>query len=103
MLLRRCCNAWWRRVGSARNPAEAFTATKPGRIGQIAQRWASLSRGGHGRQRYFQSKGMNKRMPEVESGLKPYYEESQGIYDVSDEFFALFLDPTMGYTCAYFE
>ena len=35
--------------------------------------------------------------------LTPYYEESQSIYDVSDEFFALFLDPTMGYTCAYFE
>ena len=38
-------------------------------------------------------------MPE----LRPFYEESQSIYDVSDEFFALFLDPTMGYTCAYFE
>ncbi len=37
------------------------------------------------------------------TSLKPYYEESQSIYDVSDEFFALFLDPTMGYTCAYFE
>ncbi|MGB9302579.1 MAG: cyclopropane mycolic acid synthase family methyltransferase [Mycobacterium sp.] len=37
------------------------------------------------------------------SELKPYYEESQSIYDVSDEFFALFLDPTMAYTCAYFE
>ncbi len=35
--------------------------------------------------------------------LTPYYEESQSIYDISDEFFALFLDPTMGYTCAYFE
>jgi mycolic acid methyltransferase UmaA len=35
--------------------------------------------------------------------LKPFYEESQSIYDVSDEFFALFLDRTMGYTCAYFE
>jgi cyclopropane-fatty-acyl-phospholipid synthase len=35
--------------------------------------------------------------------LKPFYEESQSIYDVSDEFFALFLDPTMAYTCAYFE
>lgn len=42
-------------------------------------------------------------MPEVENDLAPYYEESQGIYDVSDDFFALFLDPTMGYTCAYFE
>jgi cyclopropane-fatty-acyl-phospholipid synthase len=37
------------------------------------------------------------------TSLEPYYEESQSIYDVSDEFFALFLDPTMGYTCAYFE
>ena len=35
--------------------------------------------------------------------LRPYYEESQSIYDISDEFFTLFLDPTMGYTCAYFE
>ncbi|WP_197514570.1 class I SAM-dependent methyltransferase, partial [Mycobacterium sp. E342] len=34
--------------------------------------------------------------------LEPFYEESQSIYDVSDEFFALFLDPTMAYTCAYF-
>src|ERR1700754_1983315 len=37
------------------------------------------------------------------AAMKPYYEESQSIYDVSDEFFALFLDPTMAYTCAYFE
>lgn len=37
------------------------------------------------------------------TNLEPYYEESQSIYDVSDEFFALFLDDTMGYTCAYFE
>ncbi|GBE65336.1 S-adenosylmethionine-dependent methyltransferase UmaA [Mycobacterium sp. MFM001] len=37
------------------------------------------------------------------SQLTPFYEESQSIYDISDEFFALFLDPTMGYTCAYFE
>ena len=37
------------------------------------------------------------------TALRPYYEESQSIYDISDEFFALFLDPTMGYTCAYFE
>ncbi|HYB40109.1 MAG TPA: cyclopropane mycolic acid synthase family methyltransferase [Mycobacterium sp.] len=35
--------------------------------------------------------------------LRPYYEESQSIYDISDEFFSLFLDPTMAYTCAYFE
>jgi cyclopropane-fatty-acyl-phospholipid synthase len=35
--------------------------------------------------------------------LRPFYEESQAIYDISDEFFAFFLDPTMTYTCAYFE
>src|ERR1700749_3436295 len=37
------------------------------------------------------------------AAMKPYYEESQSIYDISDEFFALFLGPTMGYTCAYFD
>ena len=42
-------------------------------------------------------------MSELRSDLSPYYEESQSIYDVSDDFFALFLGPTMGYTCAYFE
>jgi cyclopropane-fatty-acyl-phospholipid synthase len=35
--------------------------------------------------------------------LKPYYEESQLAYDISDDFFALFLDPNWVYTCAYFE
>jgi mycolic acid methyltransferase MmaA1 len=35
--------------------------------------------------------------------LRPFYEQSQAAYDISDEFFALFLDPTMAYTCAYFE
>ena len=35
--------------------------------------------------------------------LKPYYEESQSAYDISDDFFGLFLDPNMVYTCAYFE
>jgi len=42
-------------------------------------------------------------MADVDAGLTPYYEESQSIYDVSNEFFALFLGPTMGYTCSYFE
>src|ERR1700737_4280804 len=37
------------------------------------------------------------------SGLTPDYETSQSIYDLNDNFFALFLGPTMGYTCAYFE
>ena len=37
------------------------------------------------------------------SVLAPFYEDSQAIYDLSDEFFSLFLGPTMGYTCAYYE
>jgi cyclopropane-fatty-acyl-phospholipid synthase len=36
------------------------------------------------------------------TGLRPFYEESQAAYDISDQFFSLFLDPTMAYTCAYF-
>ena len=42
-------------------------------------------------------------MANVESDLTPYYEESQSIYDVSNDFFALWLGPTMGYTCGYYE
>src|SRR5262245_36391639 len=34
--------------------------------------------------------------------LRPHYEESQATYDISDDFFALFLDPNMVYTCAYY-
>lgn len=37
------------------------------------------------------------------SKLKPKYEELQSIYDISNEFYELFLGPTMGYTCGYFE
>ncbi|NDJ87613.1 cyclopropane mycolic acid synthase family methyltransferase [Mycolicibacter kumamotonensis] len=35
--------------------------------------------------------------------LEPKYEELQSIYDISNEFFELFLGPTMGYTCGYYE
>ena len=35
--------------------------------------------------------------------LRPYFEDSQAAYDISDQFFGLFLDPTWVYTCAYFE
>lgn len=42
-------------------------------------------------------------MADTVAGLEPYYEESQSIYDLSNDFFALFLGPTMGYTCSYFE
>ena len=37
------------------------------------------------------------------SRLTPKYDELQSIYDISNEFFELFLGPTMGYTCGYFE
>ncbi|OBI50831.1 cyclopropane mycolic acid synthase family methyltransferase [Mycobacterium sp. E787] len=45
-------------------------------------------------------------MPENQSeatGLEPHFEDVQAHYDLSDEFFELFLDPTRTYSCAYFE
>ncbi len=45
-------------------------------------------------------------MPEPTSdtqNLKPHFEDVQSHYDLSDEFFRLFLDPTQTYSCAYFE
>lgn len=35
--------------------------------------------------------------------LTPHFEEVQAHYDLSDEFFRLFLDPTMTYSCAYWD
>ena len=35
--------------------------------------------------------------------LKPFYKNVQSHYDLSDDFFALFLDLTWTYSCAYFE
>jgi cyclopropane-fatty-acyl-phospholipid synthase len=42
-------------------------------------------------------------MAPADMDLTPHYEESQSIYDVSNDFFALWLGPTMGYTCGYYE
>src|SRR3979409_968067 len=35
--------------------------------------------------------------------LTPHFEDVQAHYDLSDDFFALFLDPSRTYSCAYFE
>ncbi len=35
--------------------------------------------------------------------LEPHFEDVQSHYDLSDDFFRLFLDPTRTYSCAYFE
>ena len=35
--------------------------------------------------------------------LEPHFEDVQAHYDLSNEFFQLFLDPTQTYSCAYFE
>lgn len=37
------------------------------------------------------------------SSLRPHFEDVQSHYDLSDEFYRLFLDPTQTYSCAYFE
>jgi cyclopropane-fatty-acyl-phospholipid synthase len=41
--------------------------------------------------------------PEDPDAVKPHFEDVQAHYDLSDEFFGLFLDPTQTYSCAYFE
>jgi cyclopropane-fatty-acyl-phospholipid synthase len=45
-------------------------------------------------------------LPEKRSetvSLEPHFEDVQAHYDLSDDFFRLFLDPTQTYSCAYFE
>ena len=41
--------------------------------------------------------------PDNRGDLKPHFEDVQAHYDLSDDFFRLFLDPTQTYSCAYFE
>jgi cyclopropane mycolic acid synthase CmaA1 len=41
--------------------------------------------------------------PKDHGGLKPHFKDVQAHYDLSDEFFRLFLDPSQTYSCAYFE
>jgi cyclopropane-fatty-acyl-phospholipid synthase len=45
-------------------------------------------------------------LPEAQTetqSLTPHFEDVQAHYDLSDEFYRLFLDPTQTYSCAYFE
>jgi cyclopropane-fatty-acyl-phospholipid synthase len=42
-------------------------------------------------------------LPEKSQTLRPHFEDVQAHYDLSDDFFQLFLDPTRTYSCAYFE
>src|ERR1700744_5440667 len=37
------------------------------------------------------------------TGLRPDFDNVQAHYDLSDDFFRLFLDPSQTYSCAYFE
>ena len=48
---------------------------------------------------------MRDNLPKLTSDqaqLEPYFDDVQSHYDLSDEFFRLFLDPTQTYSCAYF-
>jgi cyclopropane-fatty-acyl-phospholipid synthase len=45
-------------------------------------------------------------LPDTTNGsrdLTPHFEDVQSHYDLSDDFYRLFLDPTQTYSCAYFE
>src|SRR5215207_922144 len=45
-------------------------------------------------------------MTQMKSGpadMKPHFAEVQAHYDLSDDFFGLFQDPSRTYSCAYFE
>ena len=35
--------------------------------------------------------------------MRPHFEDIQAHYDISDDFFGLFQDPSRTYSCAYFE
>jgi cyclopropane-fatty-acyl-phospholipid synthase len=65
----------------------------PGVHGEFVRSYPSDPRG-----RWVQ-KGNTNMAPE----LMPHFANVQAHYDLSDDFFRLFLDPTQTYSCAYFE
>jgi cyclopropane-fatty-acyl-phospholipid synthase len=44
----------------------------------------------------------DKRFTKVGDDMKPHFEDIQAHYDLSDDFFGVFQDPTRKYSCAYF-
>ena len=48
-------------------------------------------------------KGQNTLSETPTPDLRPHFEDIQHHYDLSDDFYRLFLDPTQTYSCAYFE
>jgi len=44
----------------------------------------------------------DKRFVKVDDDMKPHFEDIQAHYDLSNDFFGLFQDPTRKYSCAYF-
>jgi len=46
---------------------------------------------------------MTAQMKSGPTDMQPHFEEVQAHYDLSDEFFGLFQDPSRTYSCAYFE
>src|SRR5579875_3919537 len=42
-------------------------------------------------------------MADSTTQLRPYFEDVQAHYDLSDDFFGLFQDPSRTYSCAFFE
>ena len=47
--------------------------------------------------------GTMPKSPDDRGDLTPHFDDVQAHYDLSDDLFALFLDPTRTYSCAYFE
>ncbi|MGB6515693.1 MAG: class I SAM-dependent methyltransferase, partial [Mycobacterium sp.] len=41
--------------------------------------------------------------PATPTKMRVHFEDIQAHYDLSDDFFGLFQDPTRTYSCAYFE
>jgi cyclopropane-fatty-acyl-phospholipid synthase len=41
-------------------------------------------------------------LPKLSVDLEPHFDDVQAHYDLSDDFYRLFLDPTQTYSCAYF-
>src|SRR6202030_2341741 len=72
------------------------------RVDRLA--WLADSRGAGSHTRYgVDTVKTRKAHGAMAEKLRPHFEDVQAHYDLSDDFFRLFLDPSQTYSCAYFE
>lgn len=98
----------FRRCFASRDPAEFAEAYIQGRLDIEGDLWAATGLGSYLRTASLEPADTLRFAPKLRAAVSPHTPERdrravKAHYDLSDEFFRLFLDQKLVYSCAYFE